>query len=89
MRQRHAVKGAAEPQWHRMVDLREPPPGCSLRPGDAVSLASWARICEASRREFEAIYRRLGVSLVERGESFYNPMLKVAGREGGRARERD
>lgn len=43
-------------------------------------MAAWRRICEASRREFQAIYSRLGVTLTERGESFYNPMLK-----GGRA----
>ncbi|KAG2495395.1 hypothetical protein HYH03_006662 [Edaphochlamys debaryana] len=47
-----------------------------LQSGDATSLASWQRICAASRREFEAIYTRLGVTLTERGESFYNPMLK-------------
>lgn len=51
--------------------------------GDATSLASWQRICAASRREFEALYTRLGVTLQERGESFYNPMLKV-----GAAQER-
>ncbi|KXZ44683.1 hypothetical protein GPECTOR_63g12 [Gonium pectorale] len=47
-----------------------------LQSGDPVSLASWQRICAASRREFEALYTRLGVTLQERGESFYNPMLK-------------
>ncbi|PNW84382.1 hypothetical protein CHLRE_03g143887v5 [Chlamydomonas reinhardtii] len=47
-----------------------------LQSGDATSLASWQRICAASRREFEALYTRLGVTLQERGESFYNPMLK-------------
>ncbi|GFR41960.1 hypothetical protein Agub_g2757 [Astrephomene gubernaculifera] len=47
-----------------------------LQSGDPASLASWQRICAASRREFEAIYSRLGVTLQERGESFYNPMLK-------------
>ncbi|EFJ40444.1 hypothetical protein VOLCADRAFT_108162 [Volvox carteri f. nagariensis] len=47
-----------------------------LQSGDPESLASWQRICAASRREFEAIYSRLGVTLQERGESFYNPMLK-------------
>ena len=47
-----------------------------LQGGDPQSEAAWRRICEASRREFEAIYERLGVSnLQERGESFYNPML--------------
>jgi hypothetical protein len=47
----------------------------TLQSGDAACLAAWERICEASRREFEAIYTRLGVSVSERGESFYNPML--------------
>ncbi|EFN53033.1 hypothetical protein CHLNCDRAFT_26194 [Chlorella variabilis] len=37
---------------------------------------AWQRICDASRREFQKIYDRLGVQLQERGESFYNPMLK-------------
>ena len=48
----------------------------NLQGGDPQSEAAWRRICEASRREFEAIYERLGVAgLQERGESFYNPML--------------
>ncbi|GBF91032.1 hypothetical protein Rsub_03887 [Raphidocelis subcapitata] len=47
-----------------------------LQSGDEASLAAWRRICDASRREFNAIYSRLGVTLKERGESFYNPMLK-------------
>lgn len=37
---------------------------------------AWMRICDASRQEFQKIYDRLGVTLTERGESFYNPMLK-------------
>ncbi len=40
-------------------------------------LQLWSRICDASRKEFEKIYVRLGVTLQERGESFYNPFLKV------------
>lgn len=47
-----------------------------LQSGDEQCVAAWQRICAASRREFEAIYKRLGVTLQERGESFYNPMLK-------------
>lgn len=50
--------------------------------GDAECMAAWQRICAASRREFEAIYSRLGVTLTERGESFYNPMLKGEGAAG-------
>ncbi len=37
---------------------------------------AWERICNASRKEFQAIYDRLGVVLQERGESYYNSMLK-------------
>ena len=46
-----------------------------LQAGGEAELAVWRRICAASRTEFEAIYRRLGVRLEERGESFYNPLL--------------
>jgi arginyl-tRNA synthetase len=47
-----------------------------LQSGDADYKRAWERICEASRKEFQKIYDRLGVELNERGESFYNPMLK-------------
>jgi arginyl-tRNA synthetase len=39
------------------------------------SLKAWERICEISRRAFEEIYKLLDVTLKERGESYYNPML--------------
>lgn len=39
-------------------------------------MQTWKRICEASRNEFNAIYQRLDVKLLWRGESFYNPMLR-------------
>ena len=38
-------------------------------------LQTWERICEASRNEFDQLYKRLDVSIVWRGESFYNPRL--------------
>lgn len=31
--------------------------------------------CQISRTEFESVYKRLGVELEERGESFYNPYI--------------
>ncbi|KAJ3341354.1 hypothetical protein HDU93_004990 [Gonapodya sp. JEL0774] len=46
-----------------------------LQSGDPGSIRRWQRICDASRREFQAIYDRLGANIQERGESFYNPML--------------
>lgn len=47
-----------------------------LQSGDPESLQAWKRICDASRKEFQKLYDRLGVKLNERGESFYNPLLK-------------
>ena len=39
------------------------------------SLMAWEKICDISRAAFKEIYKLLDVSLKERGESFYNPML--------------
>ena len=47
----------------------------ALQSGDPESRRSWEILCRASRREFAAIYDRLGATIVERGESFYNPLL--------------
>lgn len=47
----------------------------ALQQGDVVSLAVWEAICDVSRRAYEEIYQLLGVRLIERGESFYNPFL--------------
>lgn len=44
--------------------------------GDELTLKAWRRICGVSRKEFDAIYARLGIVVNERGESFYNPMLQ-------------
>ena len=38
-------------------------------------MQAWEHICQASRKEFQAIYDRLGVTNIWRGESFYNPLL--------------
>jgi arginyl-tRNA synthetase len=46
-----------------------------LQSGRPEYVEAWQRICDASRREFEKIYKRLGVTIQERGESFYNPFL--------------
>ena len=47
-----------------------------LQGGDPVSLKAWGLLCEQSRREFQQIYDRLDIRLVERGESFYNSYLQ-------------
>jgi arginyl-tRNA synthetase len=47
----------------------------TLQTGDPLSLKAWQLLCEQSRREFQVIYELLNISLIERGESFYNPLL--------------
>ncbi|MCH9612031.1 MAG: Arginine--tRNA ligase [Chlamydiia bacterium] len=47
-----------------------------LQARDEESVKIWERICDISRQGFNEIYDLLGVHLVERGESFYNPMLQ-------------
>ena len=47
----------------------------ALQSGDAEALKAWKIICDISRKAYQEIYDILDVTLVERGESFYNPML--------------
>ena len=62
-----------------------------LQSGNEESLTAWRCLCEASRKEYDKIYKLLSIKgLEERGESFYNDMLKdvVEDLEGqGLARE--
>lgn len=46
-----------------------------LQAGAQDTLRAWQLLCEQSRREFQEIYDLLDVKLIERGESFYNPLL--------------
>ncbi|MDF2577253.1 MAG: argS [Chlamydiales bacterium] len=46
-----------------------------LQGGDSEYRKAWEMICEISRRGYQEIYDLLGVTITERGESFYNPML--------------
>jgi arginyl-tRNA synthetase len=46
-----------------------------LQGGNTTALRAWGLLCDQSRREFQQIYDRLDISLNERGESFYNPLL--------------
>lgn len=39
-------------------------------------IKGWTLICDVSRREFQKIYDCLDVTLIERGESFYQDMMK-------------
>ncbi|WP_138504146.1 arginine--tRNA ligase [Nostoc sp. PA-18-2419] len=46
-----------------------------LQAGGEDTLHAWKLLCEQSRREFQVIYNLLDIKLIERGESFYNPLL--------------
>ncbi len=46
-----------------------------LQAGAKDTRRAWQLLCEQSRREFQVIYDLLDVHLIERGESFYNPLL--------------
>jgi arginyl-tRNA synthetase len=46
-----------------------------LQAGAEDTQRAWQLLCEQSRREFQEIYDLLDVNLIERGESFYNPLL--------------
>ncbi|XP_015114431.1 arginine--tRNA ligase, cytoplasmic [Diachasma alloeum] len=37
---------------------------------------AWNMICDVSRKEFDKLYKRLDVKLIERGESFYQKMME-------------
>jgi len=47
----------------------------SLQSGEKEAIHAWERICDISRKGFQEIYDVLDVTITERGESFYNPML--------------
>ena len=48
----------------------------ALQSNDPINLKIWEKICEISRIGYQEIYDLLDIHLNERGESFYNPMLK-------------
>ncbi len=47
----------------------------ALQAGDDTATQAWKVLCAQSRQEFQKIYDRLGITIQERGESFYNPLL--------------
>lgn len=53
----------------------------SLQGGEKEALDAWKKICEISSRGFEEIYNLLDVSIIPRGESFYNDRLADAVKE--------
>jgi len=46
-----------------------------LQGGNEDVRKAWNLICDASRKEFKTIYDQLDVTLIERGESFYNDLM--------------
>jgi arginyl-tRNA synthetase len=48
----------------------------ALQGGDTASLKAWRIICDISRKAYQEIYDLLGIRITERGESYYNPLLK-------------
>lgn len=47
-----------------------------LQSQEKEAIHAWQLICDVSRKGYQEIYDLLGVKIVERGESFYNPFLK-------------
>lgn len=47
-----------------------------LQSGDESTRKAWTVICDVSRSYFSKIYTRLNIKLEEKGESFYNPIIK-------------
>ncbi|KAM8718806.1 hypothetical protein ACLKA7_001507 [Drosophila subpalustris] len=47
----------------------------TLQAGDQKSIKAWQLICDVSRQEFQTIYKRLDVTIKERGESFYQSRM--------------
>lgn len=47
----------------------------SLQSGEPTARAAWKLFCDISRKDFQRLYDRFGIKLLERGESFYNDML--------------
>jgi len=47
-----------------------------LQKHDPDIIQAWTMICDVSRKAFGQIYERLGVTLIERGESFYQSRMQ-------------
>lgn len=46
-----------------------------LQSGDEQCTKAWNLICDVSRREFQMLYDRLDIKIIERGESFYQSRM--------------
>lgn len=61
----------ADPEFKKKSQLAV----VALQSGNEEVLKAWRIICDISRRAYQAIYDLLDINIIERGESFYNPML--------------
>ncbi|XP_013189791.1 arginine--tRNA ligase, cytoplasmic [Amyelois transitella] len=52
-----------------------------LQSGKPDYIAAWKLICEVSRREFQKIYDRLDIKIIDRGESFYHSRMHIIVKE--------
>ncbi len=59
----------------------------ALQRGDATTRRIWQAFCDESLRHCHAIYDRLGVQLIDRGESFYNDLMNEVIRRLERMRD--
>eukprot|EP00927_Polykrikos_kofoidii_P025871 TRINITY_DN2317_c0_g1_i6.p1 TRINITY_DN2317_c0_g1~~TRINITY_DN2317_c0_g1_i6.p1 ORF type:complete len:586 (+),score=117.18 TRINITY_DN2317_c0_g1_i6:74-1831(+) len=47
-----------------------------LQSGGEYARMAWQKICDVSRQAFQKVYDRLDITVEERGESFYNALIK-------------
>ncbi|XP_059048669.1 arginine--tRNA ligase, cytoplasmic [Achroia grisella] len=52
-----------------------------LQSGQTDYIAAWKLICEVSRQEFQKIYDRLDIKIIDRGESFYHSRMNTVVQE--------
>ncbi|CAG4960025.1 unnamed protein product [Parnassius apollo] len=52
-----------------------------LQSGQPDFIAAWKLICEVSRKEFQKIYDRLNINIIDRGESFYQSRMDAVVKE--------
>lgn len=52
-----------------------------LQSGQEDYITAWKKICDVSRQEFQKIYDRLDIKIVDRGESFYQSRMDAVVKE--------
>ncbi|VVD03982.1 unnamed protein product [Leptidea sinapis] len=52
-----------------------------LQSGNPDYISAWKLICEVSRCEFQKIYDRLNITIIDRGESFYQSRMDIIVKE--------